>query len=53
MARAGWLSDLMEGQSALREWVQEKEAAAWFAAQSMNRLATAKNPDRRLTARPR
>lgn len=25
MARAWWLSDLMEGQSAHREWVQEKE----------------------------
>jgi hypothetical protein len=37
MARAGWLSDLMEGQSAHREWVQEKEAGVWVAAQAINR----------------
>lgn len=38
VARTGWLSDLMEGQSTHREWVQEKEEADWVAAQAMNEV---------------
>jgi hypothetical protein len=35
VARAGWLSDLMEGESAHREWVQEEEPGVWLAGEAM------------------